>query len=179
MMNRYLLGIFAGLLVTLLGCHRDEITVSLVSKVPQMESVAAPAAADSNLKWRSLSSWKTMPASPPRLASFEIPVSGRICELSITSFPGDTGGLLANVNRWRSQLGLAPIESDQLPALLKTVPGSSFQFQWIELVAQDRAMTVAILTDESQSWFFKVTGKRQDVRAVHPEFRQFLKTVSR
>ena len=35
-------------------------------------------------------------------------------EMTVTKFPGTVGGLLANVNRWRGQVGLSPIEEDDL-----------------------------------------------------------------
>ena len=34
-------------------------------------------------------------------------------DLSITAFPGDVGGELANVNRWRGQVGLEPLSEEQ------------------------------------------------------------------
>jgi len=35
-------------------------------------------------------------------------------EMTVTKFPGTVGGLLANVNRWRGQVGLSPIEENEL-----------------------------------------------------------------
>ena len=35
-------------------------------------------------------------------------------ELAVTHFPGDVGGDLANVNRWRQQIGLEPIDEAAL-----------------------------------------------------------------
>ena len=36
-------------------------------------------------------------------------------DISITSSPGDVGGLLANVNRWIGQIDLPPINDASLP----------------------------------------------------------------
>jgi hypothetical protein len=32
-------------------------------------------------------------------------------EVTVSAFPGDTGGLLANLNRWRGQIGLEPVQA--------------------------------------------------------------------
>ena len=50
-----------------------------------------------------------------RLASFDVPFSKGVDDLSIMSLSGSSGGLLANVSRWRGQVELDPIsESDIL-----------------------------------------------------------------
>ena len=43
-----------------------------------------------------------------RLASFNAPYGNGIADISVTNFSGDGGGLKANVNRWRKQLGMEP-----------------------------------------------------------------------
>ena len=70
-----------------------------------------------------------------RLASHKVSdEDGNEIDFSITSFPGDVGGLLANVNRWLGQIGLPPtdqktsqirppVEVAGLPAqLVKPIP---------------------------------------------------------
>ena len=40
--------------------------------------------------------------------------SGESLDFSITSFPGDVGGILANVNRWLGQVGIKPTNESGL-----------------------------------------------------------------
>ena len=49
-----------------------------------------------------------------RLASFDIPFSDGVGDLSIVSLGGASGGLLANVNRWRGQVNLSPISESEI-----------------------------------------------------------------
>jgi hypothetical protein len=64
--------------------------------------------------------WKARGPGQMRYETFEIPVGGdeKPLELSVTTLPrGDqeeAAFLLANINRWRGQMGLAPISEQQL-----------------------------------------------------------------
>ena len=51
-----------------------------------------------------------------RLASFEIPYSGGVGELSIIQLGGEGGGLEANVTRWRGQICLGPLSRFEIEA---------------------------------------------------------------
>ena len=56
--------------------------------------------------------------APMRVVGFRVGGDpGAECTLAV--FAGDAGGLLANVNRWRSQMGLEPIDEAALAALPK------------------------------------------------------------
>jgi hypothetical protein len=46
--------------------------------------------------------WQRQPPAPTRKASFVVQeADGAKVDISVSSFPGESGGLLANVNRWR------------------------------------------------------------------------------
>ena len=49
-----------------------------------------------------------------RLASYNVPFDGGVGDLSIIRLAGQAGGDLANVNRWRDQLGLPNIDEINL-----------------------------------------------------------------
>jgi hypothetical protein len=50
-----------------------------------------------------------------RKASFVVQeADGAKVDISVTSFSGESGGLLANINRWRAQLGLDAVDAEQL-----------------------------------------------------------------
>ena len=38
---------------------------------------------------------------------------GKTASVNISFFPGDVGGTFANVNRWRAQMGLPPVDARQ------------------------------------------------------------------
>ena len=65
---------------------------------------------------RRLAARSRTPRRPPgHYATLRIEAKNRpSVDLIVTKFPGDVGGVLANVNRWRKQIGLQPIGDDEL-----------------------------------------------------------------
>ena len=82
-----------------------------------MAATPVATASGAGLTWTAPTTWKAKPASAMRKGSFTIPGNGGAeAELSITAFPGDVGGELANVNRWRGQISLPPLAAGEAAA---------------------------------------------------------------
>ena len=71
-----------------------------------------------NPKWKLPTGWRQQPGSGMRYATIEISTSQQPLELTVTPLKtgeGDFGDyVLANVDRWRQQLGLPPTSKDEL-----------------------------------------------------------------
>lgn len=138
---------------------------------------AAPAAA-MTARWTLPEGWRQVPGQRPmRLATFEVGSGEARLEISLSSFPGDAGGLMANVNRWRGQVNLPPLEQAALQATLEPFTAGTLSGQIIDLLGTTASgaasMTSggatssapvpthiigAVLTDGTTSWFIKATG---------------------
>ena len=68
--------------------------------------------------WSVPENWIEGAKSSMRLASFSASYSNGTADFSITNFSGDGGGLKANVNRWRKQLGLDPQSEEMINKLV-------------------------------------------------------------
>jgi hypothetical protein len=117
-----------------------------------------------------------------RKATFGIAgTGGATAELAVTAFPGDVGGDLANVNRWRGQIGLPPIEAGQLPAALERFEANGLKIAVADIVATTGTPPVRVLggivPHGGQTWFFKLTGPDPLVAQEKPAFLEFLRTV--
>ena len=169
---------FVGVCViaSLLGCQKDGVERYQVSKdhIENKAAVVAVSDSTSALTWHSQPQWVVVPVPPPLLAKFSIPVSTRTCELTISQLSGDAGGLLANVNRWRGQLGLSPVDSRELESLVVSETFGRYTFRMVGLSRDDRAMSVAILELDGASWFFKLSGRPDDVSGLRTQFVRFL-----
>lgn len=65
--------------------------------------------------WSPPANWRRVEEDAPmRLATFVAELPGGEAEVLVSRFPGDVGGELANVNRWRRQMGLDPIDATGL-----------------------------------------------------------------
>lgn len=99
----------------------------------------------------------------------------------VSRFPGDVGGTLANVNRWRGQLMLPPIQADELEKATKKVQAGDAVALLTDFTSPDgsQRMLGAILPDEkaSRTWFFKVTGPAKAVGERGEKFQKFIESV--
>jgi hypothetical protein len=146
-----------------------------------MADTSVPMASGAALAWQAPSAWTQKPASAMRKATYAVPGGGGESELSITAFSGDTGGEFANVNRWRGQVGLAPLRAEDLDGAVHRLQGNGLTFTVVELVAQGdpsgKSILGAIVPFEGSTWFFKLTGPASAVEGAKPAFIEFLHTV--
>jgi hypothetical protein len=150
-------------------------------------SAAAPAASSGSTagggtdglpNWQVPSGWKAAGPKPMRLASFDIPDAAGNGDVSISKLNGDGGGLLANVNRWRGQVGLAPLEASALEAnstALATAGGD--RGTWVELKGADKTILGAIVARDGVSWFFKMTAPVSVAAQNREAFEKFVRSV--
>ena len=128
--------------------------------------------------WQVPSGWKAAGPKPMRLASFDIPDAAGNGDISISKLAGDGGGLLANVNRWRGQVGLAPLEASALSANSKAVAtAGGDNGTWVELVGSEKTILGAIVVRGDVSWFFKMTAPSAVAARNREAFEQFVRSI--
>ncbi len=137
---------------------------------------AAPVAASGELTWTAPAGWQAKDLGPMRKASYTV---GGEADFSVIAFPGEAGGDLANINRWRGQVQLPPLDAAQLAAETESVAGQGgLTFTVVDFAGGGTRITGAILPHAGQSYFFKLTGPDAIVAAAKPEFLAFLKSVT-
>ncbi|OHE88955.1 MAG: hypothetical protein A3G75_13040 [Verrucomicrobia bacterium RIFCSPLOWO2_12_FULL_64_8] len=112
----------AGLLLA--GCRDTKITAYRAPKdVPAGPTITAETPAPA-IRWQTPAGWQEQAAGNVRQGSFLVAGEGGAqADMSVISFPGDVGGDLANVNRWRNQIQLPPITEAELPAAFTMITG--------------------------------------------------------
>jgi hypothetical protein len=134
--------------------------------------------ADGLPNWQVPSGWKAAGPKPMRLASFDIPDAAGNGDVSISKLSGNGGGLLANVNRWRGQVGLAPLEAGALAANSKAVATAGGDSgTWVELVGTEKTILGAIVARGEVSWFFKLTAPSAVAAQNREAFEQFVRSI--
>lgn len=126
----------------------------------------APTAARSGPTWDTPEGWREEPGSSMRLASFVVAGDPR-AECSLVELPGDAGGLAANVDRWRGQMGLGAMESAELDGLPRA---PLFDDQ---AVLVDFEGTYSGMSGDAGGEGFRMIG----LLAVGPRQSRFLKMV--
>ena len=159
-----------------------------VSAQPDTDSHAknqhntATLGAASPLAWTAPPHWKPKAASAMRRASFDVPVDGgSAADFSISSFSGAAGGVLNNVNRWRAQVGLAPLADAQLGPNSERIAVNGLSFTVVDFAGQTGDAPVRLLAAIAEfggdTWFFKLTGPEAGVAGQKAAFLEFLHTV--
>ena len=86
------------------------------------------------------------------------------------------GQVLANVNRWRGQVGLNPVASEEeagaKEVTVSSLPGKLFRFD-----GETKSMVVAMIPKGSGAWFFKLFGNKVVVEKEATAFEAYLSTI--
>src|SRR5208283_5896950 len=93
-----------------------------ISSAPGTSLPATPRTGLPQLTWTTPPGWTELPAGEMRVASFKVTgADGKQADVSVIPLPGGAGGDFSNVNRWRGQVGLAPVSEAELPQLAQPV----------------------------------------------------------
>jgi hypothetical protein len=147
-----------------------------------MATTAVPTASGADLTWTAPSNWKPKAPGAMRKGSFSVVGEGGAeADLSITAFPGDVGGELANFNRWRGQIKLPPLQESELASAATRIEHDGLTFVVVDFVnsssEKPQRILGAVVPFKGATWFFKLTGPDVLVAREKPAFLAFLETV--
>ena len=150
---------------------------ALASSIERVESRAAPPAAR-GLSWEVPQGWQAGPERSMRLFTL-VPEGATSTECYATLLPGDGGGAFDNFNRWRDQMGLAPMSLPEYEALaVRSVLGvearlidlrGDFTGMSGERVSGARLLGL-ICELGDRALFLKMTGPEGEVEAERAAF---------
>jgi hypothetical protein len=151
-----------------------------------MDAQTAPAGSSGQDKpsWQVPSGWQEMPGGQFLVAKFLIKGAGDAqAAVNVSMSAGDGGGLLANLNRWRGQLGLAPVADADISKQVQPldVPGAKATLAEIAgtdpRTGQKTRLVAAVIPQGQQTWFYKLMGNEQVVEQQKEAFTKFVQTV--
>ncbi len=153
--------------------------------LPRMDSAvqAAPAAdATGKPTWTVPAGWKEGQLAQFLVAKFVIQNGSASAAVNVSQLAGDGGGLAANVNRWRAQLGQTPLADDDV-AKLPTIDASGVQATMVQINGTDArsgqpaSLVGVVLPLTGQTWFYKLMGDKDVVLQQVPAFIQFVQSA--
>jgi hypothetical protein len=126
--------------------------------------------------WDIPASWREQTASRMVLRSFQITGTDAKAMITISTFPGEVGGVLANVNRWRNQVGLDEIKDTDLAKATEPVIAGDDKGTLMDVVGKDgKTRLIAVYMPHGAStWFYKIQG---DTALVASEKANLIKVV--
>jgi hypothetical protein len=135
-----------------------------------------PPAQGAGLRWTLPTGWTESPGGQMRLATFRPPVAGRV-DASVVVLPGPAGGELANVNRWRNQIGLPPIDEGALAkarTVVRTKAGPVHVYDFTSDAEPRNRVVAGLASARGDTWFVKLNGDAAAVAAARADFMKLL-----
>ncbi|ABS25915.1 conserved hypothetical protein [Anaeromyxobacter sp. Fw109-5] len=186
--------------VALSACRGEEIAHYRVPKSSTSDGSAAPSPGSpvmpasgqvpappppvegSRLAWTLPPRWtESAGGGGMRYATLVAPVAGRL-DVSVTALPGEAGGELANVNRWRNQIGLPPLDAGALTAAraaVKTKAGTVSVYDFTSEGGTKSRVIAGLTVLDGNTWFVKMTGDAGAVGVARKDFLRIVESLRR
>ena len=136
--------------------------------------------APSGFIWEKPDSWVPSEGSSMRIASFAIPYSGGSGDLSIIQLSGTGGGIESNVNRWRRQLDLEPLNWIAIEKNVINKKGKLGMYSVLKIINNkiDSAFLCAIIPIVTNTIFVKLSLRPIGITEVEDDFMIFCSSLT-
>ncbi|HEX5397588.1 MAG TPA: hypothetical protein VFY06_00880 [Verrucomicrobiae bacterium] len=151
--------------------------------------LSAPASSSAGNKpnWQVPAGWQEVPPGQFLLAEYSITgANGAKAEVNVAQMNGANGegsGLLANVNRWRRQIGLDAVDESGLGKLTTSLDVTGGKATLVDMTGTDlqtsqpTRLVGVIVPMNGQAWFYKLMGDANVVESQKAAFIQFVQGV--
>lgn len=135
------------------------------------------------VRYETPAGWTDREATGMRQASLAVMEGEQmLADVSVIPLAGEAGGLLANVNRWRGQVGLEPTDEQTLQeALIPVTIDGEKEAVYVDLPGEADGEPTRILSAVHQrgdvTWFIKMTGDSDAVAQQREAFEQFVASI--
>lgn len=159
------------------GGNAPTATASSPGNMQVLPGMQEAAAAAPGIQFTIPEGWTDTGATGMRKANLKVSDANGSAEITALTFPGDVGGRLANINRWRGQVGLDNVTADELPAFTEGYTISGHRGLYLKLEGGDKSLLGGILPFHGNTWFFKMIGDSPTVLANEATMKAFLDSV--
>ncbi len=135
---------------------------------------SAPSGAQ-GLQYETPEGWNEEPASGFRLASFQVSAGEQKAEISVVVAGGD---LLANVNRWRGQIGLKATTQDELDREAQQIDVGGRKGTYVELTGEKKTTLAVVVDAAGRTWFITLKGDNDLARREAGKFQNFVHSLN-
>jgi hypothetical protein len=123
--------------------------------------------------------WSPGKSGGMRKAAFEVIEGDQKAEITVIDLPrtGHAGDRLANVNRWRGQVGLEPVTAEQLKSAMKAIDVGPLRGDYVELVGDEQSILGVLVDRDEATWFIKLQGPTAIALTQKTNFEAFVKSL--
>lgn len=115
--------------------------------------------------------------SIPREAAFNVTDGDQKAEITVTRLPAQAPMRLANINRWRGQVGLDEADEATIASSVQPMTVAGQAAEWIELPGAEQTILGVIATRGNETWFIKLQGNSNLALKEKERFQQFVASL--
>jgi len=150
-------------------------TIEELEEIARMRGEEPPQA---EIKFTVPKEWKETPPGTLQIHRFVVGDPKDPVEISISSAGGD---LTANINRWRGQVGLEPIDERAMASALSDTKVFDLKAGQIEIIGppgeKQQAIIGIIAPSGRTNWFIKLKGPVKPALEQKKNFEEFVKSL--
>jgi len=147
-------------------------------------TATGPISSEGKPNWQAPAGWQEVSGGQFLVAKFTVAgTGGATAAVNVSRSVGDGGGLAGNVNRWRAQLGLAPLDPLKSSPDIASLDVAGGKASLVDISGTDArtgqpARLVGVIVSQSgQTWFYKLMGDPKVVESQKAAFTQFVQGV--
>ncbi len=151
--------------------------------MPAASAASAPST-ETKPQWQVPAGWQETQGGTFLVAKFLLSGSDNAqAAVNVSTSPGEGGGLLGNVNRWRQQLGLAPLAESEISKLVTSMDLPEGKATLVDMTSdtanngQKTRLLAAVVPHAGQTWFYKLMGSESIVAREKDAFSKFVSSV--
>jgi hypothetical protein len=138
-----------------------------------------PTASAEALQWQPPAGWREGPKKSMRAVTYLVGPEPAV-ECYITVLPGESGGMRANINRWRDQLDASELSQAEVDALTR-IPMLGSTGRLLEIdgtgASAGKKMLAALSVSSQRSVFVRLTGPKELLESEREHFRAFAASI--
>jgi hypothetical protein len=148
------------------------------------EAAASPAPSQpdpTTPKWAVPEGWRETPPTQMLVSRFEVNSDDGQLEITVSAFPGDVGGAVANVNRWRGQIGLPPQSEAEVKQALQPLDVIDGSAMFVDMSNQRETGSTRLIgviwPRGGTTWFYKLSGDAPVAEREKGSFLAFVQSA--
>ncbi len=150
--------------------------------VSRSASTSPVATASPGFEYEKPDGWQPGKKGPMRKIAFEVSSGDLKAEITVTTLPAGGGAVGMNVDRWRGQVGLPPVDAADEEDGLDELDVSGQKATYVVLEGPEesdpRRSTLGVISIRGDTaWFFKMMGDAEVVSAQKENFESFVGSV--
>ena len=146
-------------------------------------TASAPVSSEGKPDWQVPAGWQEVSGGQFLVAKFTITGKSSATAVNVSRSPGEGGGLVGNINRWRGQLGLTSLSDGDVNKLVTAIDVPGGRASLVDLSGTDArtgqpTRLVGVMVPQSgQTWFYKLMGDAKVVESQKDAFTKFVQSV--